>query len=229
MYFSKGALGEIHGTLSVKGLAGTELFPLEKLVSTDKGVEGGDVLPVLFPNKPNPLKGEELVMALPLMSGLFLSGAVDAAVVGDFCRLTVAKEPIEKRLASDEPLEEAGCPPSAAAAGDVALTCRGCVSEAAALSLLPWKPRPAPLPRDGEGDADREWRWWSVSSCCCCCCADDDEAVDVIGAAARGEEILGLDEEEEGSGEEEGGGRGRVEERATPEVDCAVGEAAGEE
>ena len=122
IYFSKGALGEIHGTLSVKGLAGTEMLPLEKLVSTDKGVEGGDVLPVLFPNKPNPLKGEdeELVMALPLMSGLFLSGAVDAAVVGDFCRLTVVKDPIEKRRASDEPLN--GCPPSAAAAGDVALT-----------------------------------------------------------------------------------------------------------
>ena len=151
MYFSKGALGEIHGTLSVKGLATTErlleLVPLaeEKLVSTDRGVEGGDIFPLLLAlNKPNPelwLNGDEEeapVMALPLMSGLFRSGAVDAAVVGDFCRFTVDKDPIEKRL--DVASDDEGKPPSAAAAGDVALTCSGCVKELASMR---------------DGDADR--------------------------------------------------------------------------
>ena len=107
MYFSKGALGEIHGTLSVSGFTG---LPLEKLVSTDSGVEGGDDDDLLlFPNKPNPLKGdEELVMAFPLTSGLLRSGAVEAPVVGDFCKLTEVNDPNEKRLASEEPLEEEG-------------------------------------------------------------------------------------------------------------------------
>ena len=108
MYFSKGALGEIHGTLSVSGFTG--LLPLEKLVSTDKGVEGGDDdALLLFPMRPNPLKGdEELVMAFPLTSGLLRSGAVEAPVVGDFCKLTVVSDPKEKRLASEEPLDEDG-------------------------------------------------------------------------------------------------------------------------
>ena len=110
MYFSKGAFGEIQGTLSVKGFTG---LPLEKLVSTDSGVDGGDdddlAPPLLFPNKPNPLNGEEeLVMAFPLTSGDFRSGAVEAPVVGDFCKLTVVSDPKEKRLASEEPLDEDG-------------------------------------------------------------------------------------------------------------------------
>ena len=110
MYFSKGALGEIHGTLSVKGFTTGLLLPLEKLVSTDKGVDGGDDLLLLPPNKPNPLKGDdEFVMALPLTSGLFRSGAVEAPVVGDFCKLTEVNDPKEKRLAdSEEPLDEEG-------------------------------------------------------------------------------------------------------------------------
>lgn len=233
MYFSKGALGEIHGTLSVKGFTG---FPLEKLVSTDNGVEGGEDFPLLFPNKPNPLKGDDelVVMALPLTSGLFLSGAVEAPVVGDFCKLTVVKDPKEKRLASEEPLDDEGRPPSAAAAGDVALTCRGCVSGLSPPTPPLRKPRPppAPAPRAGEGEAERGARSPSGVAAVSVGALDDD---DVEAAAARDEEDFGLDEEEEeeGSGEVEEGGRAEEERggaAAAADGDdvFGVGEAAGE-
>ena len=240
-------------------------------MSTDNGVEGGDDLaaptmllfPPPTPNSPDvidvddPLwKGEAAeepdvdVTAFPLTSGLFRSGAVEAAVVGDFCRLTVDRDPSENRLDAsaaeqEEEEEEEGSPPSAAAAGDVALTCNGCVREEMLplslwlLWLLPWKPRPPP--RAGDGEADREARSGVVDASVEAAVKGNAAAAAAAAAAARDEEDFGLDEEEEeeGSGEEEERGRAEEEERGgrrrggidddVVDEDAGVGEAPGEQ